>query len=236
MESHCAEGTSLVAFLEREDRRDALIGAYDAIDALPRGGVLGTASVRRAGIVKSLRPDLEIKLLRGNINSRLKQLADGNYDAIILAMAGLNRLGISQDVHPIPEDVMLPAAGQGIIAIQAVDDSQNDDGGRHRDIITALSNLDHASSSAEITAERAVLATLNGTCHTPVAASAHFHDGVITMTAKLMSLDGKVAVDAEGKAPSGDAAALGQDLGRRLLDSVGGHAFIEAQQPPPDQE
>jgi hydroxymethylbilane synthase len=228
MESHFADGTSLVAFLKREDRRDALIGAYDKIDALPQGGVLGTASVRRATILKTLRPDLQIKLLRGNIDSRLKQLTDGHYDAIILAMAGLNRLGISKDVHPIEEDVMCPAAGQGGLAIQVVDHSGDD---RHREIITALSNLNHGPSAAEITAERAVLQALDGTCHTPVAASAHFHDAKITMTAKLMSLDGVTAVEVEGKAPASEAAAIGKDLGLRLLDAVGGHAFIKAQQP-----
>jgi hydroxymethylbilane synthase len=123
---------------------------------------------------------------------------------------------------------MRPAAGQGGLAIQVVDHSGDD---RHRDIITALTNLNHGPSAAEITAERAVLEALHGTCHTPVAASAHFHDGKITMTAKLMSLDGATAVEVEGKAPAIEAAAIGKDLGLRLLDAVGGHTFIKAQQP-----
>ncbi len=227
MENHFAEGTSLVAFLEREDRRDALIGAYDTLENLPQGGVLGTASVRRAAIVRSIRPDLEIKLLRGNVNSRLQQLADGHYDAIILAMAGLNRLGISEDVHPISENVMLPAAGQGVVAIQAV---HSKDGPLRHQMITALSSLNHQISAIEITAERAVLASLDGTCHTPVAASAHSDGDMIKLTAHLMSLDGSTIVKAEGTGTISDAEALGHDCGQQLLAQVGGYDFILAQQ------
>ena len=232
MESHFAEGTGLAAFLEREDRRDALIGAYETLDDLPHGAVLGTASVRRAAIITSLRPDLEIKLLRGNVNSRLKQLEDGHYDGIILAMAGLNRLGmtalgIEGKVHPIAEDIMLPAAGQGVIAIQAVVNESD----RSVVINKALEGLNHHPSAVEITAERAVLATLDGTCHTPVAASAHYHEGHVHLRSRLMSLDGSIIVSAEGDAPEDDAKALGQRLGQHLLDQVGGHDFIQAQQP-----
>ena len=233
MESDFAEGTGLVAFLEREDRRDALIGDYETLEDLPAGAVLGTASVRRAAVIKAIRPDLNITLLRGNVNSRLKQLNDGHYDAIILAMAGLNRLGIEAlslggRVHPIKEEVMLPSAGQGVIAIQAVL-KENDE--RSEAIIAALSSLNHHQSQIEITAERAVLATLAGTCHTPVAASAHYKDSRLNLTAKLMSLDGSIAVTAEGSGSADDAEQLGQTLGQKLLEQVGGHDFIIAQQP-----
>ena len=233
MESHFVEGTGLAAFLKREDRRDALIGAYDSLEALPEQAVLGTASVRRASIIKSIRPDLEIKLLRGNVNSRLKQLEDGHYDGIILAMAGLNRLGIEAlgitgKVHPISEDVMLPAAGQGVIAIQAVMGEGN---ARVAEIVAALSALNHHQSAIEITAERAVLAKLEGTCHTPVAASAHLKDGRVHLRTRLMSLDGSVAVEMHDEADEDKAAILGAELGQRLLDHVGGRQFIIAQQP-----
>ena len=232
MESHFANGTSLVAFLEREDRRDALIGPYKALDAIPNGNVIGTASVRRAAIIKGIRPDLEIKLLRGNVNSRIQQLNDGHYDAIILAMAGLNRLSISENVHPIPEEIMLPAAGQGVVAIQVVDAL---DDARITRIREALTSLNHDTSAIEIKAERAVLERLNGTCHTPVAASAHFNGDRVTLTAKLMSLDGSISAEATNNASSEDAEMLGQDIGQELLDAVDGHGFIMAQQPSTQQ-
>ncbi len=229
MENHFADGTSLVAFLEREDRRDALIGAYRTLSEIPQGSILGTASVRRSAIIQSIRPDLKIKLLRGNVNSRLQQLADGHYDAIILAMAGLNRLGISQNVHPIAEDIMLPAAGQGVVAIQAV--NANEDPLRAQ-MHTILSGLNHHQTAVEITAERAVLATLDGTCHTPVAASAHFDGDIVQIKAQLMSLDGRIVVTAEASGHADDVLTLGHDCGQHLLAQVGGRDFILAQQPP----
>lgn len=228
MESHIAEGTSLVAFLEREDRRDALVGPFKSIDDLPKSAVIGTASVRRAAIIRRIRPDLEITLLRGNVNSRLKQLADGRFDAIILAMAGLNRLNINENVHPIDEHIMMPAAGQGVIALQAVNAAGDE---RMAQINTVLSSLNHKKTAVEIKAERAVLAYLDGTCHTPVAASAYFKGDEVSLMAQLMSLDGTVTVVKHGKAHADNAEALGQEIGQKLLEDVGGRGFILAQQP-----
>ena len=227
METTFADGTSLVAFLPREDRRDALIGAYASFDELPQGAVVGTASVRRAAIIKSIRPDLQPRLLRGNVNSRLAQLADGKYDAIILAMAGMRRLGFSQDIHPIEEAVMLPSSAQGAIAIQAV----AADGTARRDaVIAALSGLNHAQTSAEVRAERALLAALDGTCRTPIAAAAHLKGENLTMRAQLLSLDGKQSFHAEGNASQDDGEKLGQMLGEELLEQAGGKEFILAQE------
>lgn len=228
METDFADGTILAAFLPREDRRDALIGAYANFDELPKDAVVGTASVRRAAIIKSIRPDITTKLLRGNVNSRLQQLADGNYDAIILAMAGMKRLNITADIHPIPEEVMLPSSAQGAIAVQAV---AKDGSPRRHAVVTALQALNHRQTSTEVMAERAVLAELGGTCHTPVAVSAHVKDEAVLMKALLLSLDGRQHFQAEGLSACDDAEALGRDLAQQLLAQAGGKAFIEAQQP-----
>lgn len=228
MESDFAEGTIIAAFLEREDRRDALIGPFPRIDDLPDGAVVGTASVRRSAMLKSRRPDLRIRLLRGNVNSRLQQLADGDYDAIILAMAGMNRLGTNRlgisttEIHPIAEDIFLPAAGQGAIAVQAL----APDGSPRRDaVLTALKGLDHPPTAIELNAERALLAALDGTCRTPIGASARF-DNRLTMKAALFSPDGSQAFFAAGEAQADDAAALGQRLAIDLLEQAGGRAFL----------
>ncbi len=226
MESHFADGTILAAFLPRADRRDALIGAYANVDELPQGAVIGTASVRRAAMIKSIRPDLKTRLLRGNIGSRLRQLEDGNYDAIILAVAGMQRLGISQDVHPIDEAVMLPSSAQGAIAIQTVSAAPNVNNTRRDDIITALKGLNHAQTAIEVKAERALLAALDGTCHTPVAASAHLTEGRVQMRAQLLSIDGRRVFNAADIASIDTAEEMARGLAQQLLDQAGGKDFI----------
>ncbi|MCE2517871.1 MAG: hydroxymethylbilane synthase, partial [Alphaproteobacteria bacterium] len=219
METRFADGTELAAFLPREDRRDALIGAYSSFDELPQGAVVGTASVRRAAIIASIRPDVTTRLLRGNVNSRLKQLEDGHYDAIILAMAGMKRLGITADIHPIEEEMMLPSSAQGAIAIQAVAD---DGTARRAAVLTALRALDDADTAVEVTAERALLAELDGTCRTPIAASAHLRDGRVTMRAQLLSLDGKSSFNTSGDSLADEAAAMAIELAQDLLRQAGG--------------
>ena len=231
METRFADGTVIAAFLEREDRRDALLGPHESIDALPQGAVVGTASVRREALLRAQRPDLQIKLLRGNVQTRMQQLEDGAYDAIILAMAGLNRLeadGISITVpyRPLSTDVFMPAAAQGIIAIQAV---AADGSPRRDDVLDALAALNHAATAAEARAERALLDRLDGTCQTPVGASAHLSDGQIHLTAALLSRDGRQRFDAAGSATVDDAETLGHDLADRLLDQAGGRGFLIAQ-------
>ncbi|MGB1473410.1 MAG: hydroxymethylbilane synthase, partial [Candidatus Puniceispirillaceae bacterium] len=118
METTIAEGTIIGAVLPREDRRDALVGPYADLDALPKGAHIGTASVRRSACLHHYRPDLRISLLRGNVNSRLARLEAGEFDAIILATAGLRRLNIHSGYQPLDEDVMPTAAAQGALAIQ----------------------------------------------------------------------------------------------------------------------
>ena len=227
MEAELAGGTVIAAYLEREDRRDALVGPHATIDSLPRGAVVGTASVRRTAILLSRRPDLKIRMLRGNVDSRVERLGEGGYDAIVLAMAGLKRLGIEKDVHPLDEDDMLPAAGQGAVAVQSPAPAPAPGGARRGEtVLEALSALDHEPTGIELRAERALLAELDGTCHTPVGASARL-DGDLGMKAALYSPDGGRAFYAEGQGGAGEAEELGRNLARELLEMAGGRGFID---------
>ena len=223
METQYAEGTTIAAFLKRADRRDALIGDYSSFDDLPENAIVGTASVRRAAIIKSIRPDVTTKLLRGNVNSRLAQLEAGHYDAIILAMAGMQRLGFTDRIHPIAEDVMLPAAAQGAIAIQTLAD---DGSSKRQDILVRLSALSHHQTAIEVSAERALLDQLDGTCETPIGASAHSQDGMVKLTAQLLSLDGGAFFSAVDHAHEDDAEELGRRLADQLLADAGGRSFL----------
>ena len=223
METQYAEGTTIAAFLKRADRRDALIGDYSSFDDLPENAIVGTASVRRAAIIKSIRPDVTTKLLRGNVNSRLAQLEAGHYDAIILAMAGMQRLGFTDRIHPIAEDVMLPAAAQGAIAIQTLAD---DGSSKRQDILAQLSALSHHQTAIEVSAERALLDQLDGTCETPIGASAHYQDGMVKLTAQLLSLDGGAVFTAVDHAHEDDAEELGRRLADQLLADAGGRSFL----------
>ena len=218
MEAEIAEGSVIAAVLEREDRRDALVGRHATVESLPEGAAVGTASVRRTAMLLSLRPDLEIRLLRGNVTSRLRQLADGGFDAIVLAVAGLKRLKVETGVHPIEESVMLPAAGQGAIAVQAMDHGGNP---RRKAVLQALEETSHQPTSLELRAERSLLATLKGDCNTPIGASARF-DGELAMKAALYSPDGRVSLFAEGRGQADDPEELGRRLARDLLDQNGG--------------
>ena len=217
MEAGMAGGTAIAAVLERGDRRDALVGPHATIDSLPEGAGVGTGSGRRTAVLLSLRPDLDIRPLRGNVTSRLRQLADGGFDAIVLAVAGLARLGIGDGIHPIEEGAMLPAAGQGAIAVQAMDHGGDP---RRRAVLQALGGADHQPTNLELRAERALLAELGGDCRTPIGASARF-DGGLAMKAALYSPDGSKAVFAEGGGDGEDPEGLGRRLARELLDQNG---------------
>jgi hydroxymethylbilane synthase len=228
METRFTDGTVIAAFLEREDRRDALVGPYDGVDDLPQGAVVGTASVRREAILRALRPDIKIKLLRGNVQTRIQQLAAGQYDAIILAMAGLNRLvrngdSITEQINPLDETNFLPAAAQGVIAIQAI---ANDGSTRRMDVLEALSRLNHTETAAEAIAERSLLDQLAGTCQTPVGATAHLIGNCLHLSACLLSRDGQSRFDVAGEAGIDDAEVLGRTLADDLLNQAGGRYFL----------
>jgi hydroxymethylbilane synthase len=223
METVFADGTVIAAVLPREDRRDALIGPFGTIDSLPHGAVVGTASVRRRALLHHHRPDLRIELLRGNVNTRLAALAAGRYDAIILAMAGLRRLALDVPHTPLDPVVMPPAAAQGALAIQI----RGGDDDRARAVAAAIAGLNCARAEAEVTAERAMLAHLDGSCHTPIAASATFDDnGALHLDGMVLRPDGTAAHRATGAAPPENAAALGRQLGARLLEAAGGRDFL----------
>ena len=223
METHFADGTVIAAVLPREDRRDALVGGFDSLDALPDGAVVGTASVRRKAILLHHRPDLRIELLRGNVNTRLAALAAGRYDAIILAMAGLRRLKLDVPHVPIDPAIMLSAAAQGALSIQTRA------GGTERDdaVIAACAALNCQQAAAEVSAERALLAFLDGSCHTPISASAELGvDGELTLDAMILSPDGAAAHRGSLAGAAADAEQIGRALGAQLLSAAGGRDFL----------
>ncbi len=227
MEAHLAPGTELAAILPRADRRDALIGGYANLDELPHGAKIGTASVRRAAILCHHRPDLNPVLLRGSVNTRLEALKKGQYDAIILAMAGLERLGITEDVHPLSEEVMLPAAAQGAIMVQARSaETETGEDMRRRQVLTALNRIHDTVTGAEVMTERLFLETLDGSCRTPIAASAHLKGDQIYFRGLIASPDGRQCFTDEATVPVGDAAQVAKDMASRLLEQAGGHDFL----------
>ena len=222
METQLASGTKIAAVLPREVRGDALVGPYPSLDDLPDGAHIGTASVRRAALLRHYRPDLKIGLLRGNVNSRLRRLEAGEFDAIILAVAGLNRLQLDCAFTPLDEQIMPAAAAQGAIAVQVAL------GGARADAVqTALSALNCADTQTCVTAERAVLAALDGSCRTPISAMADLDQmGRLRVKAAVLSTDGQQKFTAEGEGSRDDAAAIGTALGEKLLQDCGGRAFL----------
>ena len=172
------EGFALACVMEREVARDAFVSPrYASLAELPQGAVVGTSSLRRQVLLQSLRPDLKIEPLRGNLDTRLRKLDDGQYDAIVLAAAGLRRLELSDRIRcEFAETDMLPAAGQGALGIEVRSD--------RTDLIAALQPLAHMPTWLRVTAERAVSKRLGGSCSVPLAAHAHIQDdGVMTLEA-----------------------------------------------------
>jgi hydroxymethylbilane synthase len=210
---------ALAAFPRRADPRDALIarGGRRLMD-LAEGACVGTSSLRRACQLRHLRPDLWIEDLRGNVDTRLRKLQEGQYDAIVLAAAGLERLGLAGEiVEYLDPLVMLPAVSQGILGLEvrAGDTS----------IAALLAPLDDPDARAAATAERAFLARIGGGCQVPVAAYAHLDGEAITLAGMIGARDGRL-VRGEVAGPAGDLAALGAHLAERLLDA-GGRALLK---------
>ena len=223
MEAHFAPHTEIGAVLAREDRRDALVGAYQSLDELPKGACVGTASVRRAAILLHHRSDLQIKLIRGNINRRLALLEHGEFDAIILAVAGIKRLGLDVTYSPIDLAIMPSAVAQGALAVQ-IRTPFDDRSAVVKDVVSALTC---PKSLAEVTAERALLAYLDGSCQTPIAASARLNvDQVLELDGMILSPDGQAAHRTQMFGPAGDAEALGKAVGAKLLETAGGRGFL----------
>ncbi len=197
---------TLAAIPEREDPRDALIGRPWA--ELEAGSKIGTSSLRRAAQLRALDRGFMIANLRGNVDTRLRKLDEGQYDAIVLAAAGLRRLGWAGRIRELIEpDIMCPAVGQGALAIE----TRDDDGPAQR----IASQLNHAPSNIAVTAERSLLATLEGGCQVPIGAYAVLEGSLIHLRAIVASPDGSRSI--RDQAVGTDASALGRELGERLL-------------------
>ncbi len=211
----------LAAVPEREDPRDVLVAEpRRKLAELPRGARVGTSSPRRRAQVRSLRPDLEIVPARGNVDTRIRRLRDGRFDAIVLARAGLARLGRTEEIsEAFDEEVLLPAVGQGALAIVT-----RRGGSAAAD---AVRRLDHAASHAEVLAERAFLVALEAGCRGPVAGRAKHADGSLELRGGVFSLDGSTALRGSRRGREADAEALGRDLAAELL-SRGAGALIAA--------
>ena len=210
--SEIPQGLVLAAIPEREEPRDALVGAsLDELKARSKGSGfrIGTSSLRRSSQLLALNPALMVETLRGNVDTRLRKLDEGRYHAIVLAAAGLKRLGWQDRIREmIPIEVMCPAVGQGALAIETRDDS----GAAHE----LARKLDHAETHVTVEAERALLRTLGGGCQVPVGAHAGLKDGMIRMHAIVASPDGSRLLRGDHRGT--DPAQVGLELGERLLD------------------
>jgi len=212
------EGFSLACVMEREDPRDAFVSnRYADLASLPHGALVGSSSLRRVALLRAARPDLRIEPLRGNLDTRLRKLDDGLYDAIVLAAAGLKRLGLQARIRTTFEPVvMLPAAGQGALGIEVLS-------ARH-DVIKALAVLAHHNTWLAVSAERAVSRAMGGSCSMPLAAFATLNGGTLTMDAAWGDPEGVLdLVSVQASAPVTDlvsAAALGTQLAADLRSLV----------------
>ena len=206
------EGLHLAVILEREDPRDAFVSNHHAdLDALPEGARVGTSSLRRQCQLADRRPDLEIIPLRGNVNTRLRKLDDGEYDAIILASAGLLRLNFGERIRTfIPTDDSLPAIGQGAIGIECRSDDAR--------INSLLAPLHHADTAVCVSAERAMNQRLEGGCQVPIGGHATLSDDELHLRGLVGTVDGAEIVRAEIRGARNDAEQLGRTLAEELLE------------------
>ena len=224
METEIAQNTVISAVLPRGDRSDILLGKYSTLDDLPYNAVIGTSSVRRAAFTKSYRPDLVIKLLRGNVETRIQKLEDGLFDAIILAKAGLDRLKINIGKQ-IPSDIMPPAATQGAIAIQSTTNRNNK---YEKDLNNYLFNINDNETYFETLAERSLLKTLDGSCRSPISASAYIiENDRLKLYGAIARLDGTKVVKSEIVGLKKDAVLLGKNLGTEILSKANGEIIYK---------
>lgn len=215
------EGLVIDCLLPREDPRDALIApGYRSIADLPAGITVGTASLRRKALLLHRRPDLKVEPLRGNVDTRLGKVTSGDVDATFLALAGLKRLG-RDDVGatPIAPDEMLPAVCQGIVGIERRADDER--------IANLLAPLNDRETSDRAAAERSLLAGLDGSCRTPIAALAEISGGDMHLRAAIVRPDGSELIETERRGTAGDAARLGNDAADELRGKAGKGFFNE---------
>jgi hydroxymethylbilane synthase len=212
-------GLRIAAVLEREDARDVFISHKAKTPReLPRGASVGTASLRRQALIKRLRPDLAVMPIRGNVETRLRKLAAGEVDAIVLALAGLKRLGLAEAATAVLSlEEFLPAVGQGIIAIETRGDDER--------TLALLRAVNHAATAAALTAERAFLAVLEGSCRTPIAGHAAVAAGRLAFRGLIAKPDGSDVVETQRLGATVAAVRLGAEAGRELKQRAGADFF-----------
>lgn len=215
------EGLCLTAITERANSGDAFVSnKYNSIEELPEGSVLGTSSLRRRAQLLARRPDLKIVDLRGNVDTRLKKLDEGQMDAIILAAAGLTRLGHADRIKEIiPQSYCLPAVGQGALAIECRTDNFK--------VRQMLDFLNDTATKQATDAERAFLGLLEGGCQVPIGVHAEVNEGRIAMEAVIASLDGSTVLRDTAEGNAADSVTLGRTLGQKMLDN-GGREILAA--------
>lgn len=205
MPTELPEGLTLAAIPEREDVRDAIIGS--TLDALPQGALVGTSSLRRTAQLRAMRPDLQVESVRGNVDTRLRKLDEGQYRAILLAAAGLRRLGwadrIAQYIDP---SVMCPAVGQGALAIET-----------RSDRVAVAASLEHRDTRVAVTAERALLGALGGGCQVPIGANATVDGDTVHLQGIVAAPDGSKVVRGSLSGSASAAASLGATLADQLM-------------------
>ena len=210
------EGFCIAAVLERANHADALVGGEQcSLASLPQGARVGSSSLRRQAQLKLMRPDLLIEPLRGNVNTRLAKFESGEFDAIILAAAGLERLGLQHHIsQQFTPDEMLPAAAQGVIGIECLESNN--------ELRAVLDKLNHAPTALTTAAERAIAKTLQANCQSPVATHAVISDATMTVTALVAMPDGSESIRDAVQGAADDAEQLGEELANRLLASGAG--------------
>jgi hydroxymethylbilane synthase len=222
MQTALPEGLAIGAVLPREDVRDAFISLkHKSLDDVPQGAVVGTSSLRRQAQLLNARPDLRVVGFRGNVQTRLKKLQEGVAEATFLAVAGLNRLGMSDRITAaIPLDQMLPAVAQGAIGLEI----------RAGDEATAdmIAPLNHAETALAVTAERAFLTRLEGSCRTPIAGHAHLHGGKLHFRGQVLSPDGKASYSVTRAGAPETALAMGESAADEVLAHADPAALVRS--------
>lgn len=219
MPTQLPDGLEIVAYLEREDVRDAFIGRDGGgLDDLPADALVGTASLRRQALVRRLRPDLRVESYRGNVQTRLRKLGEGVVDATLLAYAGLRRLDMAQVATALlPLDRFPPAPGQGAICVETRGDDE-----RARQLLAEIS---HAETVSALSCERAFLGKLDGSCRTPIAGYARLDGEKLFFHGMILTPDGMEAHEVSGEGSAEDAAAIGERAAADVRDRAGTRFF-----------
>jgi hydroxymethylbilane synthase len=213
------EGLSIVGVPERRDARDAVCGAA-GVAAIPEGAVVGTSSLRRRSQLLAVRPDLVVEDMRGNVDTRLRKLHEREYDAIVLAVAGLHRLGVDEG-EPVETSTLTPAPGQGCLVLEGRSDDD--------EIAQLASGVTYGRALVELTAERGVVTALDATCHTPVGAYARLEGDRLAVDAYAGLPDGSAWIRDRVEGDAADPSALGRELGERMLAAGAGQLLAQAE-------